>query len=164
MTPEQEKQYDQKYHSGKDNHQFKHGMRNTSTYASWCDMKYRCNNSNHRFYKHYGGRGISYDSRWESFEEFYKDMGDRPHKTMLDRKNNDLDYSKENCRWANLSLSNHNRRGYSGKGLPKGVRVSGNSFVAAIRVEGKYYHLGSFTTSELAAIEYNKISEEWYGK
>lgn len=29
-----------------------------------CDMKARCNNPNHRFYKDYGGRGIKVCEEW----------------------------------------------------------------------------------------------------
>lgn len=48
--------------------------------------------------------------QWRRFESFYADMGDPPPGTVLDRKNNALGYSPENCRWATFKLSTENRR------------------------------------------------------
>lgn len=63
-------------------------------------MKNRCDNPTYWAYKHYGGRGISYDPRWNDFGEFLSDMGERPGKQYsLDRIDNDADYTKDNCRW-----------------------------------------------------------------
>lgn len=86
-----------------------HNMRNTRAYRSWTSMKMRCNWKGWHKYKFWGGRGIGYDPRWESFEEFFKDMGERPEGTSLDRIDNDKNYSKENCRWATITEQNRNR-------------------------------------------------------
>jgi hypothetical protein len=69
-------------------------------------MKDRCNTANPR----YGGRGITYDPRWNNFIEFYKDMGDPPtDKHTLDRKDGNLNYCKTNCRWATMKQQQNNR-------------------------------------------------------
>lgn len=70
------------------------------TYHTWSGMKARCNNPLHIGYKHYGGKGITYDPRWEEFSNFLEDMGEKPDGTSLDRRESSKNYCKENCRWA----------------------------------------------------------------
>jgi hypothetical protein len=70
------------------------------TYVSWVSMKQRCTNPKDTYWHRYGGRGISVCDRWESFENFLDDMGERPIGTSLERRKNDEGYFKENCFWA----------------------------------------------------------------
>lgn len=100
---------------------FSHGYSNTRTHSCWKSMKSRCNNSNHPKYKYYGGRGISYDPRWEKFEEFLKDMGECPEGMTLERNHNDKGYSKENCSWETQQTQNRNRGDYRTKNPYPGV-------------------------------------------
>lgn len=87
-----------------------HGMHKTKMYKSWVNMKSRCDNNKDKGYKNYGGRGIGYDSTWESFEVFLEDMGERPTGLTLDRIDNDKGYSKENCHWVTQKEQSRNRR------------------------------------------------------
>jgi len=81
----------------------------TPTYRVWLNMRNRCNNPFYPGYKNYGGRGISVCARWDSFECFLLDMGEQPTGLIIDRRNNDLGYSKDNCRWVTATVSSQNR-------------------------------------------------------
>lgn len=79
-------------------------------YTAWASMKNRCTNDSYHLYHRYGGRGISVCADWMSFDNFYRDMGEPPTKKhSLDRINNELGYSKENCRWADDCVQANNR-------------------------------------------------------
>jgi hypothetical protein len=69
------------------------------SYKSWSSMQERCLNPRSNNYSSYGGRGITFAAEWDSFEAFYRDMGDRPIGLTLGRRDNNLGYSKDNCRW-----------------------------------------------------------------
>lgn len=87
-----------------------HGKSKTRVYTSWQGMRDRCTNPSNAAYANYGGRGISVCERWESFENFFQDMGDPPPHRSLDRINNDQGYSPHNCRWATRVEQNNNQR------------------------------------------------------
>ena len=89
----------------------KHGMKGTRLYSIWRNMKTRCENPNSNRYKHYGARGITYCVEWGMFEPFMEWALENGYDDdlTLDRKNNDMGYSPDNCRWANWITQENNR-------------------------------------------------------
>jgi hypothetical protein len=88
-----------------------HG-RNASdpTYSTWSAMRSRCLNKASVHYSNYGDRGIKICQRWNRFENFLEDMGERPIGKTLDRINNDGNYEPGNCRWATPREQRANQR------------------------------------------------------
>lgn len=90
-----------------------HGLSKASgAYRSWLAMRVRCTNPLGNNWHNYGGRGIGFCKRWDRFENFYADMGERPPGLTLDRRNNEKGYSKSNCRWATRAEQARNQRRY----------------------------------------------------
>lgn len=74
-------------------------------------MRSRCYNLKDTRYADWGGRGIKVCDRWrESFTSFLADMGEKPAKHTLDRRDNNGDYEPSNCRWAVAKTQNRNKR------------------------------------------------------
>ena len=84
-------------------------MSQTPLSKVWQAMLQRCSNPKATHYYRYGGRGIIVCERWLKFENFYKDMGDRPEGMTLDRINNNGNYEPLNCRWVTHKENCNNR-------------------------------------------------------
>lgn len=78
----------------------------------WISMKRRCYKRTDVNYAYYGARGIRVCSDWYAsfarFKEWALANGYKPG-LIIDRENNDKEYSPENCRWVTPKVSVMNR-------------------------------------------------------
>lgn len=91
-------------------------------------MRSRCTSKTNTSYANYGGKGITICDRWiNSYENFLADMGECPDESMtLDRKDNNIGYTPENCRWAtSIEQCNNktNNRHITFNGKTQGLRA-----------------------------------------
>jgi hypothetical protein len=102
-----------------------HGMKKTSFWLAWKNLRGRCNNKKDINYKNYGGRGIKHDERWNAFLEFKKDMyfkylyakkkyhfelKNKKDILSIERKDVNGNYCKENCEFIPRRMQGKNRR------------------------------------------------------
>ena len=133
-----------------------HGLTQHRFYKTWNNIFKRCNNPKNKYYKNYGGRGITVCEEWLDVGNFVA-WCDLTHPNIeglsLDRIDNDKGYSPENCRWADRTTQNTNQR--MKKNNTSGfVGVSWNRthqvWVAYISVKSKRRSIGTFKIIEEA--------------
>ena len=90
-----------------------HGNSGTPIYNMWNGIINRCNNPKHAAYKDYGGRGIRICNKWKNnFHLFKKWVLSHDYKKglQIDRKNNNGNYTPENCHFVTPAQNTHNNR------------------------------------------------------
>lgn len=84
-------------------------------YNIYNNMIARCQNKNHKSYKHYGQRGISICDQWaikkEGYINFYNWSIDNGYKDELtiDRIDTNGNYEPDNCKWSTWEEQENNR-------------------------------------------------------
>lgn len=69
-------------------------------YDTWRGIWRKCYDPTHRAYKSFGARGITLSDDWQSLEGFVQDMGPKPKRARLWRRDPAGPFSAENCYWA----------------------------------------------------------------
>jgi hypothetical protein len=83
------------------------GGKRTPEYEAFCHARNHCRNPHSQGFKYYGGRGIQF--LFESFLQFFSELGPCPAGLTLDRIDNDGNYEPGNVRWATWKQQAHNR-------------------------------------------------------
>lgn len=104
-------------------------------YRAWQGLRDRCGNPNCEKWSRYGGRGITFDPAWSSFEQFLKDVGLPPTlKHSLDRfPDRNGPYAPHNVRWATAKEQAVNRDTVSIKGAGNGNAILSDQRAAELK-------------------------------
>ena len=135
-----------------------HGLKSNRFYQTWYNMVKRCNNPKDNNYMDYGARGITVCEEWLDVSNFVA-WAESTHPNIegvsLDRIDNDLGYSPENCRWADRSTQNINKRiskrntsGFVGVNWSKSKSI----WVVNIKHHKVLKYVGGFKTKEEAVL------------
>lgn len=124
-----------------------HKLTGTKLWNTYYGMLSRCYRNNDKRYNDYGGRGIKVCEEWKnSFEEFVKWSFENSfvdsEEYSIDRIDNNLGYSPDNCRWTTRKAQCRNRRSNT-----------------IIYYEGEYITL--IELSEKTGIPYSLIRERY---
>jgi hypothetical protein len=139
----------------------RHGYSDHPLYSVWQNMRARCYYSSYNNYKDYGGRGITVCDEWENsaktFIEWAKTLWEPG--LQIDRRDNNGNYTPENCRFVTPKentlnrrlLQSNNKSGYCGVHY----HIRDKKWIATICINKIHQHLGYFNTAKEAAMAYD---------
>lgn len=144
-----------------------HGKTGTPEHRIWAHMRQRCDNPSDHAYENYGGRGITVCRRWNDFENFLADMGERPNNNYsIERKDVNGNYEPANCVWdtpveqaRNQRVSKLNKTGCSGVARRTDTHLE--KYRAGISVDYKKIDLGTYD-NYMDAVFVRKVAEALY--
>ena len=143
-----------------------HGMSTHSLYVLWYDMKLRCEDSRHDSYELYSSKGRDICEEWKNDMSAFMDWALNngwKKGLVLDREDNSLGYSPENCRFVTYKENSHNsdiqrrsKTGYAGVWYEQGGGKY-QSYIHGVDIlpNNRKKHLGRFDTAEQAVAARN---------
>ena len=147
---------------------FRHGDYKTRLYRIWADMKSRCYYEKNNHYDTYGGRGITVCDEWKNDFVLFRNWAlanGYSDELTLDRKDNNIGYTPDNCRWVTRAAQAHNlRAGSRSKCGVAGIdQLPNGKFRATITVNYKKLHIGVYDLLEDAANARRNAEREYWG-
>lgn len=142
---------------------------NPREYRIWKAMRARCSAPCLRHYS-YQQKGIKVCKEWDSFNQFMIDMGEAPEGYSIDRIDNDGNYCKENCRWANQTTQSRNRGEfnliYTIEGESKTLKEWAEVYnIKYTSLYARYRRMPGATIEELVTfVDPRSLKIEWKGK
>lgn len=88
------------------------GQQRPKLYIAWANMKSRCNDDRVPSFHRYGGRGITVCEEWSNSYIAFRDWAlshGYAEGLELDRRNNNGNYTPDNCRWITRTENNKNK-------------------------------------------------------
>jgi hypothetical protein len=141
-----------------------HGMSSTRIYKVWASMVMRCTNPRNKVFNHYGGRGVTVCDDWLTFDNFHRDMGDRPKGGTLERVDNNKGYSKDNCVWASWGAQRINKRHSHISKAYELTSPDGDAIIIAPEMLSKFCRENGLTHSNLSKVFSGGRYNGWSGE
>jgi len=123
-------------------------------HSIWTGLRQRCSNPKATGFADYGGRGITVDPDWDTFESFkaWAEVNGYANNLSIERRNVNLDYDPSNCYWATTTIQACNKRKRVGqKSQFIGVAPNHKNWQANVSYKGLLTYLGTFPSEVQAA-------------
>lgn len=144
-----------------------HGMsklqngKHSPEYQAYVNAKRRCTNPKSEDWKLYGGRGIKF--LFNSFQQFFAELGMRPEGKTLDRINTNGHYIPGNVRWATWEQQRENQRKQRGSTSQHKYiyyKKEINKWVVQLSTKGKKRQVGTYNTEAEAKVALDKENHD----